>query len=275
VADRNEIAQLASQLWADTLLPQPLAPGKAWLGIYRVLLWYESAAEGPTLPHIVSTHHFRGSAGGARKANRTWIRRAQQVNALLAKEFGCRPMRVPGRVDGLMRMPRFRGVQRNNPLGIAFTELVAHVLRKFGAQHLEYRTHVASADLFPCVTLKSKNRHPRADIAVLRDGAPVAVITTAWSVRYDRFAKVIDESAAYRSAATQCGLRLPCFFVTNEYSPARLAKVMSSGVLECVVHVCPRIVTEVCDLDGRLGKLKDLPYLIQQTQTWGSPHGDS
>ncbi len=264
---RQETGERASELFERAVYPQGLQPETAWLGVYQVLFWCEDMEGGGSLPHIIDTDKLRPSATGGPRSAR-WVERARKVRDYLAEAIGCSPEALPDLTDRLMQSTGYRGVQRQNPLGIAFAELIRHILSRFGAAALEYRTEVPAGELFPGVQLQSRSKRPSIDIVASRSGRPAAVISTKWSIRHDRLTDVIDESFSYRSAAMRLGIKLPCIFVTNEFDPARLDKVLSSDVLAFVVHVCPRLVTEVCGLNGRLGELKDIPFLVQQTHHW-------
>ncbi len=267
---RRETAERVRELFERAVYPQGLQPETAWLGIYQVLLWCEVVHGSGSLPHIIDTDKLRPSATGSPRSAK-WVERARKVKCHLAETIGCSSEALPGLVDRLMRSTGYLGVQRQNPLGIAFAELIRHILYRFGAAALEYRTEVPAGELFPGVQLQSRSKRPSIDIVALRSGSPVALISTKWSIRHDRLADVIDESISYRSAAMRLGIQLPCIFVTNEFDPARLDKVLSNDVLAFVAHVCPRLVTEVCGLNGRLSELKDIPFLVQQTHHWAGP----
>lgn len=264
---RQQTAQRVIQLFESALYPQGLQPETAWLGIYQVLLWCEAVEGDDALPHIIDTDKLRSASAG-RSRNVRWVERARKVKDCLAEAIGCSPQALTSQIDRLMQSAGYRGVQRQNPLGIAFAELIRHILFRFGTTALEYHTEVPADEVFPGVQLQSRSKRPSIDIVALRSGRPAAVISTKWSIRHDRLTDVIDESISYRSAAMRLGIKLPCIFVTNEFDPARLDKVLSSDVLAFVVHVCPRLVTEVCGLNGRLGKLEDIPFLVQQTHHW-------
>jgi hypothetical protein len=63
-------------------------------------------------------------------------------------------------------------------------------------------------------------------------------------------------------------MRLPCYFVTNEFDPARLDKIIGAEVVEAVVHVNPQIVTDVCGLNERLALMRDIPHLCGASRAW-------
>jgi len=241
---------------------------KAWLAFYSVLLWYERVGQCDRLPHIIDADKLKPSCSSAKERLGIWAERATKVNMFLATQFSCKPEEVEPRVDKLMKTPAYCGIQRQNPLGIAFAELVRHLLARFGSQRIEYRAEVRAEDLFPGVKLQSRSKNPRIDVVAFKSNVPVALISTKWSFRHDRLTDVIDESLSYRAAARRIGLKIPCVFVTNEFDPARLDKVLTCDVLAFVAHVCPKLVTDICGLNGRLAELKDLPYLVKQTHSW-------
>jgi len=260
---RERTARRAVDLFEQCTYPGGQSASTAWLGIYQVLLWYGPAGTQGALPHIIEADKLRAKTGAQQ-----WVRRARRLEVYLARNLGCEPAEVANRVDLLMRLPGYVGLQRQNPLGMAFAELVAYVLRKFGDRKLLYRTGAPAREVFPAVHLQTRSRRPRIDVAAFRNGKPAAIITTKWSIRHDRLADVIDEGISYKSAAMRTGLKLRFFFVTNEFDPARLDKVLGSGVPDALVHVHPPAVTDVCQLDERLRNLRDLPFLVSDSSDW-------
>jgi hypothetical protein len=58
------------------------------------------------------------------------------------------------------------------------------------------------------------------------------------------------------------------FFITNEFSPSRLQKLIEYPCIDGVVHIHKRAVLDVCGLDGRLVELIDLVDFIKSSYTW-------
>jgi hypothetical protein len=60
-------------------------------------------------------------------------------------------------------------------------------------------------------------------------------------------------------------ITLRYYVVTNEFSPARLTKIISDPCVDKVVHVHKPLLTEVLALDGRLDELTDLTEFINES----------
>ena len=104
-ADR---ALIVSELHSSQY-PNPgnsLTLNDAWLGIYQTLLWYEHQ-----LPHIIESDKL--------KRNSTWQAKAKQAESFIARSLSVQPSHLPRMVDRMMGLPRWAGMQRNNPLGTA------------------------------------------------------------------------------------------------------------------------------------------------------------
>ena len=163
-----------------------------------------------------------------------------------------------------MKHKDLKGLQRQNPLGIAFAGLIRHILHKFGNSSLSYDLEVNDNDIFPGITFPGRSTTPAMDIYVSDDqGLPKAIISVKWSVRHDRINDLTNECPVYKAAAQrQSRIKLSYFVVTNEFDPARLTKLLQDTCFDAVVHVHKPAVTEVCGLDGRLSNLKDLTDFV-------------
>ena len=79
---------LAVTLFQNARYPQGLNANTAWLGIYRVLMWYEpvNLANVVALPHIIDSKNLRPPPGHAipRTTLNIWARRAQAMEQYLA-----------------------------------------------------------------------------------------------------------------------------------------------------------------------------------------------
>jgi hypothetical protein len=99
---------------------------EAWLGFYQVLLWYEPVNHGnyTSLPHIIDADKLRPPASHLAQGKHwssPWQSRASAIELYLAQHLNCQPSAVMNHVDLLMRNPGFKGLQRQNPLGTAFS----------------------------------------------------------------------------------------------------------------------------------------------------------
>lgn len=183
----------------------------------------------------------------------------------LSEHLSCTPEEVKKKVDLLMKHKDFRGLQRQNPLGIAFAGLIRHILQRFGSASLHYELEVNANDIFPGITFPGRSTTPAMDIYVSDgQGLPKAVVSVKWSVRHDRINDLINKRPVYKAAAQrQSRITLPYYVVTNEFDPARLTKLLQDTCFDAVVHVHKPAVTEICGLDGRLMNLKDLTDFVQ------------
>jgi hypothetical protein len=178
------------------------------------------------------------------------------------------PTAVQGMVDCLMHMPAYHGLQRQNILGSAFAGLLKHVLELFGSQGVTYELDVAGDEAFPGVQLPTRTGKPFIDILVRKNGRNVGIISTKWSIRHDRINDLTSECRAYKNAARFSDTQLFYFVATNEFDPARLEKPLTDKCIDGVVHVHKPLVTDVCQLNGRLVKFVDLSELVQLSFHW-------
>jgi len=189
---RQETSKLAWQLLLKSKYPNALDLSSAWLGIYQVLLWYEQIHEAgfSQLPHIIDADKLRRppskrKAAGPTKPN-AWQLRASAAEEYLARELNVKTEGVPALVDRLMRHPNYKGMQRQNPLGMAFVSLVARILAKYSSKQLSFKEEVKATSAFPGFTIPGRSTTPSIDILVRKNSVPRAVISVKWSLRHDR-----------------------------------------------------------------------------------------
>ena len=248
--------QEAARLVAEFLAARGSDAPNAWLAVYQALLWYDTVG-GARLPHIMEVSALRQGA---------WRRRAEEVHAHLAGAFNLEPHEVPGNVDRLLSLPSFVGQQRQNPLGQGFVGAIHGALSALGAPHISYRTEAPSTDFFPGIRIPGRTTIPRIDLAALRDDSLVAVLSAKWSLRHDRLNDITNECPVYKEAAFRHWRRRPYYYVvTNEFSPARLRRLVEDPCVDAVIHVHAPLVTQVCGLDIAVADLTDL---IQLTFGW-------
>lgn len=263
--------QLALSLFQNATYPNGLSGTNAWLGIYQVLLWYEPVAlEGVSaLPHIIDADKLRPpSYRPARHGVSAWQQRAQAVEQYLAYHLGCQPDQVQNHVDLLMRNPVYRGVQRQNPLGIAFPVLICHVLRTFGNNAVSYELEIPAQSIFPSIVVPGRSPNPKIDIVVRNQNHIRAIISCKWSLRHDRLNDISNECPTYKQAASWTRTQIDYLVTTNEYDPARLNKLLADSCVDALIHVHKHLPTNICGLDSRLVKMLDLVDLIARSQTW-------
>jgi hypothetical protein len=276
---REQTIADAIEVFTNALYPSGLIGASAWLGIYQVLLWYEpvNCVGFDCLPHLIDADRLRPSSLGKKKADwikpTAWQKRANMLAAYLAGQLGCSPEAVPLKTDLLMKRHDYQGMQRQNTLGIAFVGLVRHVLGSFGAPGVSYETEVEATKIFPGITFPGRSNAPRIDILATRKDAPRAIVSAKWSVRHDRLNDITNECPVYKAAYERIYRRshrepLQYFVITNEFSAARLNKMLDDTCVDGVVHVHKAAVVDICGLDSRLTRLIDLADFVDSTYQW-------
>ncbi len=261
----------AVRIVQDTRYPRGFSAQTAWLGIYQTLMWYEPVhvAGFKYLPHIIDADKLRPTDSRKASANPTaWQRRAQAFEQYLAEQWNCRPSDVENRVDQLLRMPSYLGLQRQNSLGIAFPGVVKFILERFGNPAVVYELEADARTIFPGISMPGRSVKPTIDILAKKGGMPVAIISTKWSVRHDRINDITNECPIYKAAAMRSRIRLAYYVVTNEFDPARLSKILDDDCIDRLVHVHKEAVTVAAGLDGRLSNMLDLADLVAITAHW-------
>lgn len=268
----SQAGQLAVALFQKAAYSQAFAAQTAWLGIYQVLLWYEPVGVGgiSALPHIIDADKLRPplARAAARRSLLPWQQRAQAVEQYLAQQLGCHADQVQSYVDQLMRHPAYRGVQRQNPLGIAFPTLVRHTLQTLGNNAVQYDSEIPAQSIFPGIVVPGRSPNPKIDIVVRSQGRLRAIISCKWSLRHDRLNDISNECPTYKQAASWTRTQINYLVVTNEFDPARLHKLLSDPCVDGLVHVHKPLVTAVCGLDSRLAQMLDLVDLLTRSHAW-------
>ena len=171
-----------------------------------------------------------------------------------------------------MRKANYQDLQRQNPLGTAFAGLIRHVLERFGNPDISYDLEVPSESRFPGIRFPGRSRATAIDMLASSPGEHRAIVSTKWSVRHDRVNDITNECPIYKAAYERIyrgsGKHLLYYVLTNEYSPARLSKMLADTCIDGVVHVHRRAVTAVCQLDKRLEEMLDLTIFVQLTYHW-------
>ncbi|MDP3880013.1 MAG: hypothetical protein Q8Q07_06905, partial [Dehalococcoidales bacterium] len=258
-------------LFKNAEYPNGLSGTTAWLGIYQVLLWYEPVTLGAVtaLPHIIDADKLRPpSYRPVRQAISAWQQRALATERYLAQQLGCQSNQVQSNVDLLMQHPTYQGVQRQNPLGIAFPVLICLVLRTFGNSNVTYELEVPAQAVFPGIVVPGRSPNPRIDVVVRNQGHLRAIISCKWSLRHDRLNDISNECPTYKQAAAWTRAQVDYLVVTNEFDPARLNKILSDSCVDAVVHVHKPLPTTVCGLNSRLVHMLDLVDLLARSLTW-------
>jgi hypothetical protein len=225
-----------------------------------------------SLPHIIDADKLRLSnsrrkQGVSQKAT-AWQKRAKAIEEYFGKQFNCTPEKVEKQVDQLLKHPDYMGLQRQNPLGTAFSGIAKHVLELFGNNNVSFDLEVDANNVFPGITLPGRSITPSIDILAHRNNIPLAIISAKWSLRHDRINDITNECPIYKAAALRSRTKLGFYVVSNEYDPSRLSKILNDTCIDGLVHVHKEAVTKICGLNGRLEKMLDLTDLIHQTNNW-------
>ena len=162
------------EIFQNAQYPSGLTPRNAWLGVYQALLWHESIdyAGFGKLPHIIDSDKLRPPTR-ARKEGQinpsAWQRRAAAFNNYLAQNLGCSLDEVPQKIDLLMKHQNYMGMQRQNPLGIAFPCLINHILESFGSDRIFYESEVEADRYFTGIRLNGRSGAPKIDLLAKTD----------------------------------------------------------------------------------------------------------
>lgn len=236
---------------------------EAALGIYQTLLWYD----GPTgVLHINESNELKKTP---------WATRAGLAEDYLATQLGVPQSALPGMVDRMMRLPRWQGMQRQNPLGNGLRTLAAEVLQRWGGKQLGIEQEQDASQWFPGIQMPGRSTTPKIDVLALKGKRPRAVISCKWSIRHDRISDPTNECTQYKSAAIQQGIPMAQFeyyVLTNEFSPARLEKVLNQPCVDGLIHVHEPLLTTIAG-PGALQvtshpKFQDLVQFVTATQAW-------
>ncbi len=211
--------------------------------LYRLLLDYIYG-----VPRITDSNRLREGI---------WRERARQVELSLARAISCAPYEVANHLDIFMRELYTPGVQRMNPVGIAFASAVVHLIQKFSSQTYQWTIEAKiGVDVFP--NLKGFRRQS-VDIVAASQGAPFAVISSKWGIRHDRIRDPQEEADTYKREIPS----LKFFIVTNEFDNARLQKILTYPTIDGVFHVRRDLVWQVYGGPmPSLSNLKDFTELL-------------
>jgi hypothetical protein len=238
---------------------------EAWLGIYQVLWWYDHG-----LLHVHDAP--------ALWRDKTWVARAGAAEQVIAERLGLDSEAVPGLMDRMMQLPRWEGLQRNNPLGHGFRMIVTEVLRRWGDSRFEYLEETRATEFFRGIRMPGRSAEPKIDVVAISKARnrPKAVISCKWAIRHDRISDPTNECTQYKAAAIQLQMMDLLYFVmTNEISGQRLDKVLNQPCVDALVHVSLDFVdhvnggfTEFMTAAKAARRLLDLEELVQLTYTW-------
>lgn len=235
----------------------------AWLGIYQMLWWYEHG-----VLHIREANDLKKPI---------WRERAARLEEYIAGQIDVDPSLLQHYVDRMMQLPRWEGMQRNNPVGNGLRILFSELCQRFGNPAFSYPEEQDANNWFPGITMPGRSSRPKVDVAAIRktNGKPKAVLSCKWSIRHDRISDPTNECQQYKSAAVQQqNMELKYYVLTNEMSVSRLDKVINQPCVDGLVHVHLASVGELeppSDLMAHAvgtGRLMDMADFIRDTAKW-------
>lgn len=257
-----EDRRLVTDAFSECLWPDGEATlESAWLGIYQMLLWYEHG-----YIHIREANDLR--------RNRIWQERAKKAERYIADALGIPAGDVEGQVDRMMKLPRWEGMQRNNPLGNGLRILTAEVLRRWGSENFQYKEEEPATAWWPGIQMPGRSEAPKVDVMVLTDN-PRVLISCKWSGRHDRMSDVTNECQEYKAAAIRRqNMKLLHFVITNEVDGQRTDKILNQPCVDGLILVHLPLLQELGTMTpmmkGAIGaaRLIDLVDFVKLTHTW-------
>ncbi|MCX7000685.1 MAG: hypothetical protein NT106_10410 [Candidatus Sumerlaeota bacterium] len=259
---REETSKNIVSLLEHFKYPEAFVPKTAWLGIYQSLMWYEMKVDYPSQKylHIIDADKLLGTSN--RSGSKTWQERARAVEKYLSRNLNIPIEDLPEKVDRLFQIPEYKGLQRQNPLGIGFAEAIWYLLKIFRGKEITWERETDAEQIFPGIHLPGRSTKPRIDILGTINGQPRVIISCKWSMRHDRINEITNECPIYKAAAFRSRTHLKFFVCSNEFDPARLDKVLNDDCIDGLIHVHKPCLTEICGLDHRLKSLHDLSELL-------------
>lgn len=250
----NAVYPAATGLTVDT----------AWLGIYQMLWWYEHG-----VLHVREANDLKKPI---------WRERAADLEQYIAAQIDLDPPSLlKSYVDQMMQLPRWDGMQRNNPLGNGLRILFSELCGRFANPAFSYPEEQDANMWFPGITMPGRSKKPKVDVAAIRrtDGKPRAVLSCKWSIRHDRISDPTNECVQYKSAAVQQQVMdLKYYVLTNEMSVSRLDKVINQPCVDGLIHVHLQsvgVLEQPSDLMAHAvatGRLIDMADFIRDTAKW-------
>lgn len=235
----------------------------AWAGVYQALWWYE---------HGVL--HVR-EANDLKKA--VWRERAADLEAYIADAIGVSHSELEANLDRMMKLDRWTGMQRNNPLGNGLRILFSELCERYGNPAFSYPEEQDANRWFPGIKMPGRSTKPKVDVAAIRksNGRPKAVISCKWSIRHDRISDPTNECTQYKSAAVQQQIMdLEYYVLTNELSVSRLDKILNQPCVDGLIHVHLPSVAVLEETSNEMahavgtGRLMDMASFIRDTARW-------
>jgi hypothetical protein len=244
---------------------EPVTLETAWMGIYQTLWWF---SEDYGVLHIREDNDFEKPL---------WRARARRVEQYIADAMGIEAEELPIHVDRMMLLPRWRGMQRNNPLGHGLRIILSELLLRYGNQNFTYIEEHLATNWFPGIKMPGRSKRPKIDVAGFHRSnlRPKAVMSCKWGFRHDRISDPTNECQEYKGAAINRQIMdLGMYVVTNEMSVSRLDKVLNQPCVDALVHVHLPAVEQAEPYSAEMkhamttGRLMDLVDFVKLTHTW-------
>ena len=235
----------------------------AWLGVYQALWWYEHG-----VLHVREANDLKKTI---------WREHAGELEGYISDRIDIQPSLLNRHVDRMMDLPRWQGMQRNNPLGNGLRILASELCERYGNPAFSYPEEQDATNWFPGITMPGRSKKPKVDVAAIRksDGKPKAVISCKWSIRHDRISDPTNECVQYKAAAIQQQVMdLKYFVLTNELSVSRLDKVINQPCVDGLIHVHLPSVGVLENPSEQMthaiatGRLMDMSDFIRDTAKW-------
>ena len=240
----------------------------AWLGIYQVLWWYHQLDEGVDVLHVREANDL---------AKTVWRRRAQQLEAYIAAAIDVPPTELKLYLDQMMKLPRWQGMQRNNPVGNGLRVLVSELCKRYANPAFGWVEEQDANLWFPGIRMPGRSRRPKIDVAAIRkeDERPRAVISCKWAFKHDRISDPTNECQEYKAAAVRRQIMdLGYYVVTNEMSVNRLDKIIDQPCVDGLIHVHLPSIAELEQPSKLMAqaiatdRMVDLAHFIRDTAKW-------
>ena len=274
---RHVNAQLAVEMFDSLQAKHHWNADEAWKGIATLLLTcqiFPAKAIGWKSFHDVVVYRESNDFGEAGSDPNAVRNRAENLSCYLASELGIPRKKLCSTIGQYWRNPSISGLQPNNLVGHAFRSLAAHFLSIYGDKGLVYDEEVNPALEYPGYAFASRSDKAKLDIVVRRKSMAVALISVRWRFRHDRV-DVVDEATSYMHAARKHNQHCKFFAVVGEFSPPRLAKILSNappempkGAIDACVHFNPELLWKGLKENGRTQHLQSLAWLAEQSHSW-------
>ena len=106
----------------------------------------------------------------------TWQQRAILAELEITRALGIETKELNDRVDVMMGLPRWHGMQRNNPLGNGLRILLAEILTRWGDPRFIYDEEVPAQSWFPGIRMPGRSEAPKIAVVAHREQRPRTII---------------------------------------------------------------------------------------------------